>query len=270
MRVLIVDDLEANRMLLSYLVEKQGNVAITCSNAEDALDAYQTHGADLIFMDVQMPGMDGEELAKRIRALDSFRTTPLIILSSVDQSMDVATRTEIGFCELLLKPVRSEGLQRAIARSLQLKEMVSLSPVSTGLDREYGRRLNVLVAEDNKTNQLVFGKMLKSLEIELTFANNGEEAVALYEEIKPDIVFMDISMPKKDGKAATSDIRALEKSLEHRTPIIAMTAHAMSGDQDAILSAGLDHYLTKPLKKALVIEQITKLDIKGVRPVLTN
>jgi CheY-like chemotaxis protein len=132
------------------------------------------------------------------------------------------------------------------------------------------RALRVLAAEDNKTNQLVFRKMLKSLDIDLTFANNGVEAVELYQSFKPDVVFMDISMPKKDGKEATQDIRAFEKENNVHAPIIAMTAHAMAGDQDAILSVGLDHYLTKPLKKAMVVEQITNLKIEGVRPPLPD
>lgn len=117
-------------------------------------------------------------------------------------------------------------------------------------------RLKVLAVEDNKTNQLVFSKMIKGLNIDLTLANNGKEAVALYQSQVPDLIFMDISMPIMDGKEATRAIREIEAGEDYHTPIVAMTAHAMSGDDNDILAAGIDTYLTKPLQKAKIIEQI--------------
>jgi hypothetical protein len=122
--------------------------------------------------------------------------------------------------------------------------------------RDPGRPLRILAAEDNRTNQLVLRKLLQGLEIELTLAQDGEEAVQLFQEVAPDLIFMDISMPRMDGKAATRAIRALEGDDHPRVPIVAMTAHAMAGDREQILAAGLDHYLTKPLTKAALLEQI--------------
>lgn len=131
------------------------------------------------------------------------------------------------------------------------------------------RKLRVLVAEDNKTNQFVFSKMVKSLDIELIFADNGVEAVAAYELSPPDILFTDISMPEMDGKEATRRIRALEAEAGRaRMPIIAVTAHAMAGDDVEILEAGCDGYLTKPLKKAALIEHILEIRTEGILPVL--
>lgn len=119
------------------------------------------------------------------------------------------------------------------------------------------RKTSVLAAEDNKTNQLVFRKMVKGLNIDLRFANNGEEAVAAFEEDRPDMIFMDISMPKMDGMEATQKIRAREAELSlPPVPICALTAHAMDGDAERILAAGLDHYLTKPLKKTEIHARI--------------
>ncbi len=118
------------------------------------------------------------------------------------------------------------------------------------------RLMRVLAAEDNKTNQLVFRKMVKDLAIELRFANNGLEAVEAFAEFRPDMIFMDISMPKMDGKEATGEIRKLEAATGGHVPIVALTAHAMGGDADDILAAGLDHYMTKPLRKALIHEQV--------------
>lgn len=111
------------------------------------------------------------------------------------------------------------------------------------------RSLNVLLAEDNKTNQLVFRKMVSGHDLDLRFANNGIEAVQAYQENRPDLIFMDISMPLMDGKQATREIRRIEGD-GPRVPIIAVTAHAMAGDRESILKAGLDGYLTKPLRKA--------------------
>ena len=111
------------------------------------------------------------------------------------------------------------------------------------------KRFCCLLAEDNKTNQLVFRKMVSGFDIDLHFANNGVEAVEAFREHCPDLIFMDISMPQMDGKQATRAIREIEGDGPH-VPIVAVTAHAMAGDREAILEAGLDDYLTKPLRKA--------------------
>ena len=101
---------------------------------------------------------------------------------------------------------------------------------------------------------------------DLTFANDGEQAVALYQEVDPDIVFMDISMPRMDGKEATQAIRMLEDTTGKHVPIVAMTAHAMAGDSQAILDAGLDHYLTKPFRKPEIIAQIEEVFDPSMQP----
>ncbi|MEP2717868.1 response regulator [Pseudophaeobacter sp.] len=129
------------------------------------------------------------------------------------------------------------------------------------------RQMRVLAAEDNKTNQLVFRKMVKELNIDLQFANNGIEAVALYQEFEPDLVFMDISMPEMDGKEATVAIRKLERKTGRHVPIVALTAHAMTGDSEGILAAGLDHYLTKPLRKAVILERILQHTTDEFHPI---
>ncbi|HBQ36680.1 MAG TPA: hypothetical protein DD729_07575, partial [Rhodobacteraceae bacterium] len=131
------------------------------------------------------------------------------------------------------------------------------------------RKMKVLAAEDNKTNRLVFGKMVKDLNIELVFANNGLEAVDQFQRFKPDMIFMDISMPEMDGKEATREIRKIEEEqgLE-RVPVVALTAHAMAGDDTEILAAGLDYYLTKPLRKAAICGKVDELAPDTVLPVL--
>jgi CheY-like chemotaxis protein len=113
----------------------------------------------------------------------------------------------------------------------------------------------------------LFRKMVKSLDIDLRFANNGEQAVAAYRDFQPDLVFMDISMPILDGKDATRAIRAIEAESGTHVPIIALTAHAMSGDRQEILAAGLDEFMTKPLRKALLHERIAAHRPADARPV---
>jgi len=131
------------------------------------------------------------------------------------------------------------------------------------------RKLRVLAAEDNKTNRLVFSKLIKALNIDLVFAENGKEAVDISADWAPDILFTDISMPEMDGKEAARTIRLREKELgQDRLLIVAMTAHAMAEDAEEILKAGIDGYLTKPLKKQEIIDQILSVESAGIEPVL--
>ncbi|MEM8802167.1 MAG: ATP-binding protein [Pseudomonadota bacterium] len=133
------------------------------------------------------------------------------------------------------------------------------------------RLMRILVAEDNRTNRLVIEKMLKSMEIDLYFAENGEAAVEMFQMQRPDILFTDISMPKMDGKEAARRIRALEAETGgDRCPIVAITAHAMEGDADDILAAGIDFYMTKPVKKLSLIEHILNAQPEGTLPVFAD
>ncbi|QJF49819.1 response regulator [Roseobacter ponti] len=125
--------------------------------------------------------------------------------------------------------------------------------------------MRILAAEDNRTNRLVFSKMLKSLNIDLKFACDGQEAVDMWKEFRPDLIFMDISMPRLDGKEAARQIRGMEEETGERVPIVALTAHAMAGDEKEILDAGLDHYMTKPLRKPAIISRILAHCPDGVR-----
>jgi len=131
------------------------------------------------------------------------------------------------------------------------------------------RKMKVLAVEDNRTNQLVFGKMVNNLNIDLVFANNGLEAIEAFQDFKPDMIFMDISMPKMDGKEATRIIREIEQEAGlNRIPIVALTAHAMTGDDTEILAAGLDFYLTKPLRKAAICDKVIELAPAGVLQIM--
>ncbi len=268
---LIVDNEELTRTIIEKQISLLGIDCCAVSHEKDAILALK-NGCEIAIIDDLQGETDGFDLAQKLRV--EMPTLPiLLIASNVSAAESDPARGSVS--RVLQKPVPRQILYRAL---LDLAPPEQLAPPPQSIvfhttkrkaaePEKTGRKIRVLAAEDNKTNQLVFGKMLKHLDIDLQFASNGVEAVSLYETFNPDIVFMDISMPKKDGKSATQDIRALEQKSGAHAPIIAMTAHAMAGDQDAILKAGLDHYLTKPLKKALVIEQIIKLKVEGARTI---
>jgi CheY-like chemotaxis protein len=153
------------------------------------------------------------------------------------------------FAAVLQKPILRSDLYRhlqSLASSPE-PEVVKAAPVPVADLRQ----MRVLAAEDNRTNQLVFQKMVRDMDIDLVFADNGRIAVELFQSFQPDLIFMDISMPEMDGKEAARTIRGLGGA-GAKVPIVALTAHAMDGDAEAILASGIDQYLTKPLRKTAI------------------
>ena len=263
-RTLVVDDLAVNRTILSERLASWEMEPVLASSGVEALEILEAsrgseNGFDLIIQDYQMPHMDGEELARRIRSIPEFTEIPLIILSSVDHSLSAAAKQEIGFAGVLLKPVRSEKLKSLVACSLDRTSTTSSTmPVTQEMAGEVAR-LNILVAEDNKTNQLILKSMLKNSSIALTFANNGIEALSKYSEMEPDLILMDMSMPKMDGLAATRAIRKLGRGKTTKyCPIIALTANAMPEDRDRCLDVGMDDFLSKPISKKVLLDVLQK------------
>ncbi|WP_299770897.1 response regulator [uncultured Tateyamaria sp.] len=255
-RVMVVDDIEANRTILQRQLEQLGLGVVCCASGEEALE--QLTDIDLILTDHNMPDMDGLELAEAVRVTGA--NTPILLLSS-NPSFATNDPGAEHLHAIMQKPVPRADL---FARLESVGPVIgangtSPKPVET-------RRMIVLAAEDNKTNQLVFGKMVKDADIDLHFANNGIEAVEMFEKISPDLIFMDISMPKMDGKEATETIRAKEKEIGGHVPIVALTAHAMDGDDKGILEAGLDHYLTKPLRKPEIHGMLHDMCPDGITP----
>ncbi len=210
----------------------QAGVRATVCDGGQAAQAHLQQGADLVLLDHDhLPGA-----AAKIDA----QGVPICVLAA--NPSDVAPLE--GPHIILQKPLSRQALFSKLS----------------ALDHGGGapRRMRVLAAEDNKTNQLVFRKMVQDMAIDLQFADNGREAVAGFKRFAPDLIFMDISMPLMDGKEATQAIRALETQDRGRCPIVALTAHAMEGDRDQIMMAGLDEYLTKPLRKAEIRQQIER------------
>ena len=272
-RVLVVDDLSANRLILERQLEQLGLGVICCASGQEALKHLDE--VDLVLTDHNMPEMDGLELAEAIHATGS--TVPVLLLTSnpTFAASDPGAEHLFGIAQ---KPVpRAELFSRLQSVGpIVAPDDVDPEPVDPSRDAEPApqqdltpeppRVMRVLAAEDNKTNQLVFGKMIKDAAIDLKFAANGLEAVELFQSFVPDLIFMDISMPKMDGKQATAEIRSIEAEHGGHVPIVAMTAHAMEGDDQGILAAGIDHYMTKPLRKAEIHGYLSQACPDGVSP----
>ena len=264
-RVMIVDPNHANRLILEKRLKLLGVETVCCASGAKALERIGDT-VDLILADHEMPGMDGLELAEAVRA--AGHGVPIVLLSG-NTGYAAQDPARALLHAVLQKPVSRQDLYVA------LHSLGSVAPADAPEEKPQAsktapqtehRALRVLAAEDNKTNRLVFSKMVATLDIDLVFAENGVEAVELYQSFTPDIVFMDISMPLMDGKEAAGHIRDLEKASGVHVPVVAMTAHAMDGDDTDILAAGLDHYLTKPLRKAAIHERIFDACPPNVRP----
>lgn len=270
--VLVVDDLAINRAILEKQMDQMGVRVTSCTSGSEALSRMD-ETVDMVLTDHNMPDQDGLELTEALRQA-GWRDVPIVLLSSNPGAAqaDPASQHLQG---ILQKPIpRAELFARlsslGVVKPHEIGRQNTIVKPSTGptgapVLAEQKRKMRVLAAEDNRTNQLVFRKMVKGLDIDLQFANNGIEAIEAYSAFEPDLIFMDISMPKMDGKQATGEIRRLETGTGRHVPIVALTAHAMTGDSEGILAAGLDHYLTKPLRKALIHEQISIACPKGAR-----
>lgn len=276
---LIVDDLTVNLNILSERLRSWGIVCQTASTGNEALDCLNKHHAqgkrfDFAVLDFQMPGMHGGTLAEHIREDKNYDALPIIMLSSVDQGMNLATKKRLRIEQTLLKPARAQILRNAVASALNMNVRSRPQKTNTALDTYEDTSqnpLNILVAEDNKTNQLVLKTMLKIIKPHLTIAQNGREAVDIFPDLKPDLILMDMSMPEMDGLEATQNIRNIETSAGlHRTPIIALTANAMKGDRQRCIDAGMDDYLSKPIRKDLLLKMIETWKLVKTKPATKN
>jgi signal transduction histidine kinase/DNA-binding response OmpR family regulator len=242
-RVIAVDDQFINRTILERQLAPCGIEVTLCRSGAEVLERLASDPAyDVLLSDHAMPEMDGTTLLQALRA--EGHALPVILLSSNTSGLGEAAA---DFAAILQKPVLRSDLYRhlqaltASATPDHPDETIPAAPPDL-------RQMRVLAAEDNRTNQLVFQKMVRALDVDLVFADNGRIAVDLFQSFQPDIVFMDISMPEMDGKEAARAIRALGGTV----PIVALTAHAMEGDAESILAAGIDEYLTKPLRKTAI------------------
>jgi signal transduction histidine kinase/CheY-like chemotaxis protein/HPt (histidine-containing phosphotransfer) domain-containing protein len=274
--VLVVDDSATNReILLAQLTAwtlwmeaaPDGPTALQAlSRARDAGDPFRA-----AILDMQMPGMDGAALARAIKADATLQDTRLILLTSLGQRGDARKMEEIGFDAYLTKPARQSELFGCLATVLGDTAMArpAQSIVTRHTVRELRRgRTRILLAEDNITNQQVALGILKKMGLRADAVANGAEAVKALESIPYDLVLMDVQMPEMNGFEATQHIRDPRSAVaNHGIPIIAMTAHAMQGDRERCLDAGMNDYIAKPVNPVALAEALDRWLPKETVPV---
>ncbi len=270
-RVLVVDDVAISRRVLREQLTGWGMRPECAASGAEALERLHAGVADddpfvVAILDYQMPGMDGEAVARAITADATLRGTRPVSLTSYGRRGDGRRAEEAGFAGYLVKPVWPDTLRDVLAAVLaeeraghgarklvtrhSVAEARAVAPVPDAWEVE-GPRCRILLAEDNIVNQKVAVGMLQKLGCRVDVAANGQEAVDMWAKLPYDVVFMDCQMPELDGYAATGMIREQEGSAG-RTPIVAMTANVMEGDKELCLTAGMDDYISKPVSvKAL-------------------
>jgi signal transduction histidine kinase/DNA-binding response OmpR family regulator len=260
-RVLIVDDNATNRTILIHQTASWKMIPSEAEDGNRALEllraAAQHEQYNIVLMDMDMPGIDGFDLARTIRADSSIAAVPLVLMTSFGQRGDGRVAREIGIAAYLTKPVRESQLFDCLVTVLDRSGVASTqSNAATPAklvtrralkERETMARKLILVAEDNIVNQLVAARQLENMGYRADVVANGLEAVEALTRISYDLVLMDCQMPEMDGYAATAAIRLREGQSRH-TPIIAMTAGAMEGEREKCLAAGMNDYVSKPVK----------------------
>ncbi len=266
MRVLVVDDNATNRHILVKMLEGWRMVPSTAdSGAKAMVTLTEAKGIGrtfpLILLDAQMPEMDGFALAEYIKRHPSFRAATIMMLSSAGQRGDAMRCRELGVAAYLTKPIRQAELMDAILTALGTRARDNEKPalVTRHTLRESQNRLKVLLAEDNAVNQLVALRLLERFGHTVTLAANGKKALEAWEKGEYDAILMDVQMPEMNGWEATHVIRDRERSTGERIPIIAMTAHAMKGDDERCFAAGMDDYLTKPIRTEDLMAALDKV-----------
>ena len=283
-RILVVDDNEVNRAILMEQMASWGFDACAASGGEEGMAVLRAVAArglkvDCMVLDYQMPMMSGVEMARIIRATPEIADTPIVMLTSVDQSLGQSSHAGLRIDAHLIKPARSSALLEAIVSTIQ-RHRGRLEPqplavagpagdeAATGTARSGPRlptprpaglhRVDILVAEDNEVNQLVFTQILGETGLTFEIVGNGRLAVEARKAMNPRMILMDISMPEMSGIEATGRIREMEQASGDRVPIIGVTAHALKGDRERCLEAGMDDYLSKPISPKALTQKIAR------------
>jgi two-component system sensor histidine kinase/response regulator len=261
LHVLIADDSARSRTVLTAMVERLGATVETASSGLEAM-AAKIDSFELLLVDAQMPGADGFEVARYARKLPN---PPAIVmmLGASDLHSSAAESRRLGIEQYVVKPISEVELSLALHRALNRSRMESPAPVyAPQIGRSSAGPLNVLLAEDNVVNQKLATRLLEKMGHRVTLAADGGKAVEAHAASsgKPfDVILMDIQMPEMNGFEATARIREHEKNTAQHVQIIALTAHAIKGDRDRCLAAGMDDYLSKPLSASELMEKLETL-----------
>jgi CheY-like chemotaxis protein len=263
---LVVDDNLNSRAVLEQMLSGWGIQATTVASAQEALSKLAAAGApdraafdrsgmeaerqgsryELLVIDSHMPGMDGFDLVSNISQLPA-KSAVVMMLTSNDYKTAVRRCHALGIESYLIKPVKQCELLAAIRRVMTPEAEI----LATSL-REQGPlgQFRILLAEDNPVNQRLAVGLLEKMGHQVTVAQNGREALDLLHDRDFDLVLMDVQMPEMDGFVATRELRKREQGQQRHIPVVAMTAHAMKGDRETCIAAGMDGYIAKPISRA--------------------
>jgi two-component system, sensor histidine kinase and response regulator len=260
--VLIVDDNATNCRILREMLGNWGMRPTTAESVREALPLLRgAHQAGepyaMVLTDANMPDVDGFTLAKQIKDDPMLGSTIIMMLTSGDRHGDVTRCEELGLAAYLLKPIKQSELFDAIVLALGVAEVEDdSSSKATAEEVAQLRPLRVLLAEDSLVNQRLAVGLLEKYGHTVVVACHGREAVATLQSQSFDVILMDVQMPEMDGFEATVAVRDQEKRTGHHIPIVAMTAHAMKGDRERCLAAGMDGYVSKPIRAAQLLQVI--------------
>jgi CheY-like chemotaxis protein len=266
-RVLVVDDNQTNRRILEGMLRRWEMNPVCVGGGEEALAELASarnagNAFGLIVTDMHMPKMNGFELVEHIRERPELSAATIMMLTSAGHRGDAERCQKLGVSAYLLKPIRQSELREAVARVLGARQQDGriglITRFSLGDERDRADVLRILIVEDNAVNQRLIVRLLEKRGHRVEVAANGQEALTALEKEPFDVVLMDLQMPEMDGYEATAAIRAKEKSNGLHQTIIALTAHAMKGDREKCLSAGMDGYLTKPIRPQELDEVLSR------------
>jgi len=270
LRVLVVDDNKTNRKILLNMLANWHMRPLAAEGGQAAIAALEQAseagaGFPLVLLDAQMPQMDGFTLAEQILQNPNWRSATVLMLSSAGLRGDAERCRKLGVAAYLTKPIKQSELLEAILTALGRMPQKEARPslVTRHSLRERRTLLRILLAEDNAVNQLLAIRLLEKRGHTVTLAANGKEALAAIQNGEFDLILMDVQMPEMDGFQVTGAIRRKESATGAHIPIIAMTAHAMKGDEERCLTAGMDAYVSKPIRPQELFEKIEQLLGKG-------
>jgi two-component system sensor histidine kinase/response regulator len=274
LRVLIIDDNATNRRILHELARQWEMLPQEAGSGVEGLEKLEeAAGAGrpfhLVLLDEQMPGIGGIEVIERIRENQALHGATIMMLTSADQSSSAARCRDLGVNTYLIKPFKPAELLAMIQKALGSAAADTIRRKTSSPGPMAGRPWSILVAEDNAVNQKLALAMLKRMGLKAIIARNGEEAIACWRETHPDLILMDVQMPELDGLDATRRIRGIELASGTHIPIIAMTAHAMRGDRERCLEAGMDDYISKPISGAALEQTIARFVEREARATLS-
>jgi two-component system, sensor histidine kinase and response regulator len=272
-RVLVVDDNETNRRVLATRLAHVGYDVALASSGREALVTMRlalaaSRGFDLVLSDFQMPDMDGAMLGERINTDPALSHARVVLLTSIDRQGDLVKFAQLGFAGYLTKPIRARELLACLDKVFEHEAQAwhaQTHPIVTtnSLTRDMATKPfsgKVLLVEDNIVNQKVGQRFLERLGCQVTLAENGQEAIDAWKSGDFRLVLMDVQMPVMDGYTATRQIRDLERG-RIRTPIVALTANAMTGQLERCLQSGMDGLLTKPLEPERLEEVLERFGL---------